>query len=245
MNTHTTSRRRARISTAVASCLALLVGCSSGGNSASKDVTISKLQGTDTSRGINAPPGSDSVSANNSSELNAAQPDTVISSTRDLDLGGSGSTAPAGPLDYASLGNALKQLGLTPDDQKDSYVMKVKSTSQDGLDWTYPITISLSQDQSIIWTTCRFAPVTGNSDMLASLLSANYQLGTAFFSIDDQKVLTLQQPLNNVGVTPQILGANLKTFFNCLKQAEPLYKSIAGPSGGGGSGGGGNQNPFQ
>jgi hypothetical protein len=242
MNTNKSFPRR---SIAAASCLALLMGCSSGSSSGSKDVSISKLSNTDTSRSIGSQGSSDTVSANNTAELNAAQPDTVISSTRDLDLGGQGSTQ-SGPLTYQALGDALKQLGLTPDDEKDSYVMKVKSTSQDGLEWTYPIAISLSQDQSIIWTTCQFAPITGNSDVLASLLAANYQLGTAFFSINEQKTLILQQPLNNVGVTPQILGANLKSFFNCLKESEPLYKSVAAPpAAGGGSGGGGNTNPFQ
>jgi hypothetical protein len=226
------------------SSIALLAGCSSGGGAAPaapKDLSVTQLGGSD-ARALAAPaPNQPIVSANNQRDLTAAQPDSVLNATRDMDLGGN---PQAGPLTFAALGDQLKQLGLAPSVENDVYVMKVKATTQDGNEWTFPIAVSLSQDQSVIWITCKLAAVTANVDMLASFLAANAQLGTAFFSIDDQKVLILEEPLNNLGVTPQVLGANLKAFFDRLKRSEPLYKALSiPPSNGAGGGGGGN--PFQ
>ena len=105
----------------------------------------------------------------------------------------------------------------------------------------------LSKDGSQIWLTSTFFPITGNADLLASLLSANMHMGTAFYAIDDNKTLVALQSFSNVGVTPDVLIKNLKQFLSDLENSEPLVKPLIPPdnSGGGSGGGGGRQNPFQ
>ena len=189
------------------------------------------------------------TSANNTRDLDNAQPESVLDSkpSRDVDLNG-GEAQSGQPLNYQTLGETLTKIGLTPEDDKDCWVMKVKATTDDQISWTFPIAVSLSPDQSVVWITCPIIQIdkngAPNSQLLADLLSANYHLGVSFFVIDPKHFLILQQPTANAGVTPQLLGSNLKSFFVGLKQSEPLYKSLVGTSGGG-QGGGGGGNPFQ
>jgi hypothetical protein len=230
----------------IASSLFIIcAGCSSGGATAGQAVTPVSIPKASRSVVTEA----DTIaaaSANNARDLASAQPDSVLSggSARDVDLGGGGNAA-NGQLTYQTLGETLQKIGLNAEDNKDCYVMKVKATTEDQVSWTFPIAVSLSPDQTVLWITCPLAQIdksgAANSQTLFDLLSANYHLGTSFFVLDPKHFLVLQQPLPNLGVTPQILGSNLKIFFSSLKQSEPLFKNIVGVSGGDEGG----KNPFQ
>lgn len=225
--------------------------CNSCDKPAAKPVAATPLSIPDNPRAMAPTHTTSAASANNSRDLAAAQPDTVIDkgSTRDLDLGGGGGEGqPGQPLSYQSLGDVLRKMGVNPEDDKDCYIMKVKAKTEDEIDWTFPIAASLSGDQSVIWITCPIIQVDKNGSpaapALQNLLNASYKLGTTFFVVDDRHMVVLQHPVQNLGVTPQVLGAHLKLFFNALKASEPAFKPLVN-TGGGDSGGGGGGNPFQ
>jgi hypothetical protein len=247
MNRANVSSRATFVATVASSLFALSVGCSTGGT----PVAVAPVSLPANPRSIEPPaqPGS-TASANNARDLANAQPEAVLDtkpSARDLDLNG-GDTGSAQPLTYAALGATLQKMGLTPEDDKTYYEMKVKAKTDDGMEWTFPIDVSLSKDQSVIWITCVLCQIDKNgapsSQSLIDLLSANQQMGISFFVLGQNHTLLLQQPFDNVGVTPQILGENLKGYFSNLKQAEPIFKAFFAPPSGGGQGGGGG-NPFQ
>jgi hypothetical protein len=252
MNRNTTFRRGIVCSAAIASSISLLIGCAGNGSGAAapaKDISVTKIAPADSSRSLTvAPSAGANASVNNARDLAAAEPDgTFKNATRDLDLGGGGSSN-AGALDYQSLGAALKQISPKTQDDQDHYILKVSYKANDGLDWDYSIWVSLSKDGSEIWLTSTFFPITGNADLLASLLSANMKMGAAFYAIDDNKTLVAMQSFSNIGVTPDVLIKNLKQFLTDLENSEPLVKPLIPQdnSGGGGNGGGsGGQNPFQ
>jgi hypothetical protein len=248
MNRNTTSRSGIVCSVALACSMSLLVGCAGNGSSAAapvKDVTVTKIAPADSSRSLTVAPSSAAgASVNNARDLAAAEPDgTFKNATRDLDLGGGGSSN-AGALDYQSLGAALKQISSKTEDDQDHYVLKVSYKANDGLDWDYAIWVSLSKDGSQIWLTSTFFPITGNADLLASLLSANMHMGAAYYAIADNKTLVAMQSFSNIGVTPDVLVKNLKQFLSDLEASEPLVKPLI-PQDNGGGGGGGSPNPFQ
>jgi hypothetical protein len=194
-----------------------------------------------------------SVSANNAADLSKAQSEDDFegkSTARDLDTGQNGGAAPTAPLDYAALGAELQQLGVNPQDQKTFYQLAVKATL-DSTDYTFPITVSLSTDKSVVWVLCNLVQADKNgtppADTLMALLSANNQMGISSFALADNHMLMLQAPFTNLGVTSQVMGANLKSFFANLKATQPVWKTLfpAANSGGGSGGGGGGGNPFQ
>jgi len=253
MNRNTIFRRGIACSAAIASSMSLLVGCAGNGSAAvPKDVTVTKIAPADSSRSLTvAPSAGTNASVNNAKDLAAAEPDgTFKNATRDLDLGGGGSSS-AGALDYQSLGAALKQISAKTEDDQDHYILKVSFKANDGLSWDYAIWVSLSKDGSQIWLTSTFFPITANADLLASLLSANMHMGAAYYAIDDNKTLIALQSFSNVGVTPDVLIKNLKQFLSDLEASEPIVKPLipadnsGGGGSGGGNGGGGAQNPFQ
>src|ERR1700722_14699012 len=133
--------------TLASSLFALSCGCSSHSTGAGT-TTSTPLSIPNNSQAVTSSPQPGSqASANNARDLAAAQSEDVLSqnagTARDLDSGGG-----AAPLNYASLGDALRQIGLTPEDGKTTYILKVKTTTQDQLQWTFPINVSLSDDQS-------------------------------------------------------------------------------------------------
>jgi len=234
---------------AIASSLvAMLGGCSHGSGSGASAVAPMSLSIPENPRdAAPATQPSARASANAAGDLAGAQSEDVIShagSSRDIDLGGN--TQNGQPLTYQSLGDALRQIGITPEDDKTAYSMKVKATTADQTDWTFVIAASLSKDQSVIWITASLCQIdqngTPSAQALMDLLTANGQMGLSFFVLDPQHTLVLQQPLANTNITPQMLGADLKSFFDCLKATEPLWKMFY-KSGGGDSQGG--TNPFQ
>src|SRR5580693_3274623 len=113
--------------TIASSLFIVCAGCSSSGGSAAQAVTPASVSIPKGSRAVVTE--SDPIaaaSANNMRDLASAQPDTVLTgggSARDVDLGGGGDAASA-PLTYQALGEALTKIGLTPEDDKDCYVMK-------------------------------------------------------------------------------------------------------------------------
>jgi len=253
MNRTNVSLRAIFVATVASSLFALSLGCSSGSTSGNGAIAPAPISLPENPRSVETPAQmSSTTSANNTRDLANAQPESVLDSkpSRDVDLNG-GEAQSGQPLNYQTLGDTLTKIGLTPEDDKDCWVMKVKTTTDDQISWTFPIAVSLSPDQSVVWITCPITQIdkngAPNSQTLADLLSANYHLGVSFFVIDPKHILILQQTTANAGVTPQLLGSNLKSFFGSLKQSEPLYKSLIPISGGGqgGGGGGGGGNPFQ
>jgi hypothetical protein len=231
--------------TVAGSLFALSAGCSSGNTA----IAPSPASLPENPRSVVAPAmPSPTASVNNERDLADAQPENVLDfkPTRDLDING-GNGQSGQPLTYETLGAALQKLGLTPEDKNPFWAMKVKATTADGADWTFIIDVSLSKDQSVVWINSNLCPIDKNgspsAESLINLLEANNLLATSNFALSQDHSLFLQEPIPNIGITPQILGASLKSFFTCLKLSEPLFKPFFGnPSGGQGGGGG---NPFQ
>ncbi len=239
---------------AASSMLAASAGCSSNCGTNEKPVAAAAAAVSipETPRGTAAQ--SKSVVSTSARDLADSQPDSVVAGkggTRDLDLGGGGGGGgnQSGQLSYQALGEALHQLGVAAEDKQTFYSVKVKATTPDNITWSYPVTVSLSRDSSIVWVSCNLVQVGANGtpapQTLISLLAANFQMGTTFFSVDTQPMLMLQHPFENAGITPEVLGAHLKLFFTNLKASEPVYKTLTGTAGEGGGGGGGGGNPFQ
>jgi len=233
--------------TVASALLALTMGCSTGSAGGNTAIAPSPVSLPENPRSVAVPAmPAPNASANNARDLANAQPESVLDSktARDLDLNG-GDTQAGQPLTYETLGAALQKLGLTPEDSKPFWELKVKATTDDKCDWTFPIDVSLSQDQSVVWIACMLCPIDKNgspsAQALIDLLAANNKLATTTFALNPSHTLFLQQPIPNIGITPQVLGSNLKTFFTCLKQSEPLYKSFFGNTTSGQGGG----NPFQ
>ncbi len=254
MNSKLASLRGVCLVTVASSIFAVAPGCSSSNGGGAKMVSSTPLQAPDNTRGIAAAEPSATASANNVRDLEGAQSEDVLNkSTRDVDLGGGGGQqqGQAGALTYEALGAMLKQLGITPEDNKDFYTMKVKATTGDNVNWTFPIDVSLSKDQSLVWISCPLDKIDSNGsptpDALLNLLQANFMLGNVTFVVDQQKTLIVQQPMDNMGLTAAYLGENLKSFFTSLKQSESLWKAFVKLDGGDNSGGGGGapKNPFQ
>ena len=241
---NSTFRWRIVLSGAVASAIALLVGCASnkgGAASSARDVTVPRFDATDAAA-VTVPTDA-KVSANNQRDLDEAQPDTIITAAkRDLmpGAGGAGSA-----LSYQTLGDALRQIDPQTEDKQTYYLLKTKFKSSDGVDWSYSISVSLSKDGSYIWLMCGFSPINSDSNVLGNLLAANSLTGTAFFAvIDDQnKLLMLMDPIPNSALTPDLVLADLKKYLITIENAEPLYEPITNVQQEGG--GGGRQNPFQ
>jgi hypothetical protein len=231
--------------TVASSLFALSAGCSSG----EKPIAPAPVSLPENPRSLEAPAQPDSTaSVNNARDLANAQPEETLdfkpAQERDLN-GGEGQGGQ--PLTYETIGAALQKLGLTPEDKNPFWAMKVKATTADGAEWTFIIDVSLSKDQSVVWINSNLCPIDKNgspsADSLINLLEANNLLATSNFALSKEHSLMLQEPIPNIGITPQILGASLKSFFTCLKLSEPLFKPFFGaPSGGQGGGGG---NPFQ
>jgi len=247
---------------------ALSAGCAGEGASTQPSAAVKPVTVSGNPRVVAVAQPTAVASANNARDLADAQPETVIGPARDLDLGGGdqpgngGGDNPGGggggnpgggggnpgaggqPLTVQDLGALLQQLGVNAQSIGNGYVIKVKASTPDGINWAFPITVSLSQDQSLVWIACPLVTVSGYgapSQSLMNLLSANFQLGSVFFAVAPNQSLMLQGLSNNVGITAPVLGARLKYFFICLKMSEPAYKVFFNNSQGGGGGGG----PFQ
>ncbi|MGD0768262.1 MAG: hypothetical protein ABSB42_08715 [Tepidisphaeraceae bacterium] len=249
MNRTSVSLRALFVVTVASSLFALSAGCSSGSAGRNSAIATSPLSLPQSPRSLEAPAQPDSTaSVNNARDLANAQPEDVLDfkPAQERDING-GEAQGGQPLTYETLGAALQKLGLTPEDKNPFWAMKVKATTADGAEWTFIIDASLSKDQGVVWINCNLCPIDKNgspsAESLINLLEANNLLATSNFALSQDHSLFLQEPIPNIGITPQILGASLKSFFTCLKLSEPLFKPFFGnPSGGQGGGGG---NPFQ
>jgi len=239
MNRTNLSLRAIFVVTVASSLFAFSAGCSSG----EKPIAPASVSLLENPRSVEAPDQAGSTaSANNARDLANAQPEEVLNSKPSArDVGLNGGDAQAGqPLTYQALGAALQKIGLTPEDDKTYWEMKVKATTEDGMDWTFPINVSLSKGQNVIWINCMFGQVDKNAapsaQSMMDLLTANSIMGTCFFLLRSDRELLLQQSVPNVGVSPSVLGESLKEFFRLLKASEPLYRGFfsANPNGGGG-----------
>jgi hypothetical protein len=232
-----------------ASSLAICSGCSSGrtNDQPMTAAPISLPSGPKASAAQPAP----LASANNTRDLADAQQDTTLTahaSARDLDLGG-GDSQGGGQLTDDALGALMRQIGGNPQQVQGGWILKVKFSTQDGINWTTPLIISLSKDQTAIWVAATVCQLSQNAppppQMLVNLLSANFAMtGVVFFDVSPQSTLLVQHRFMNAGVTPEVLKDNLLLFINSLKFSEPAYKPLMGAASGGGGGGGGGS-PFQ
>jgi hypothetical protein len=232
--------------------LVIAPGCSSGG--AKIQPTTAPLAITNNSHSGGA---IGVASVNNARDIAAAQPDTLITGqggARDVDLsddgGGGGGGGNLQVLTTESLGAMLQSMGFKPTFQNDRFTLQLKTTINNTA-YVFPIEISVAQNHTLVWIMCNTGSVDHDGitgEALMNLLAANFELAPASFVVDPKHWLTLQLPITNSGVTPQVLGYDLKKFLACLKAAEPLYRGFmvsAGGDQGGGGGGGGGGNPFQ
>jgi hypothetical protein len=169
------------------------------------------------------------------------------------DFGDSGQPAGGGPLTMDTLGQMLQSIGGNPQLQNNVYIYSVKDPS--GL--TYPLGVSLSQDQKAIYFVVPMFTVDpqgwANQDALLKLLSANSSICPACFGIVDQKLFLLMG-IANANVNQDLLKQAISYVFETVHKTQPLWggwmQSGQGGNTGGGnppSGGntGGGSNPFQ
>ena len=205
----------------------LLAGCAASGdtsvhsNTATPAPQISPANDT-----LPVMPADAKASINNPRDLAAAQPDTIFAAAqRDLPA----TPGAGGTVTYQTLGEMLRQIDPQVQDRQTIYQLLVKFKSDDGLEWATPFGVSLSKGGDFIWLTCVLAPVnTENPELLKNLLSANSILGDNFFAItyDTNKRLEIVHGVPNMGVTPDMLLANLNNLLLTDKRCEPLYKLV-------------------
>ncbi len=260
MNRSFAPQVRIAVLSVATSLLAITAGCSTGGTSTMMAPKATPLAVENASK-KSAPGGGAGSSVNNARDLAAAQSETVVNglgSARDIDLSGGGGGGTVQPLSPQTLGTMLQGMGLQPVVDREQFILRVKATVNN-TDYTYPIAVGISQNRTLVWISCEMAQLDKSNGVtpqsIMNLLAANAQLAPSFFSVDQQNWLVIQRPVTNAGITPEVLGYNLKSFLANVKAAEPLYKpfmTIAGSDQGGGNQGGGNQgggdqggNPFK
>jgi hypothetical protein len=193
----------------------------------------------------NAPAGG-AITANNARDIAAAQPDTVITGgARDLDLGDDGSGGGGGAhvqmLNTQNLGDMLQAMGVKADFNQGFFTVHIKAKIGD-ITYSYPVKLYINDNRTLLWISCGVGSIDKggvSGESLMNLLVANSQLAPTFFVVDPQVGLLLQRAVTNSGITPDVLGYNLKMFINALKGAEPVYRSFLVPDAGGSGGGGG------
>ncbi len=164
-------------------------------------------------------------------------------SARGFDFGDSGGGgANGGPLSFEQLGQLLQSLGSAPQVHAGMYVYQIKEES--GL--TYPLVISLSQDQRAVYFLVPLVPVDpqgwANQESLFKLLAGNSVICPASFGIVGQKLFLLLG-VANMNVSAESLKLDISYMFETVHKTKPLWVPWMGTGGGGGNSGGGN--PFQ
>jgi hypothetical protein len=168
-------------------------------------------------------------------------------SARGFDFGDNGNGGGnGGPVTFDQLGQMLQSLGGHPQVQNGVYLFNVKDDSGG----SYPLVISLSDDQRAIYFIVPLIPVDqawANQDSLFKLLSANAVICPESFAVASQKLL-LVMGVGNMNVAPDNLKVDLSYVFETVHKTRPLWGPwMQGGQGGGSppSGGGGGTNPFQ
>jgi hypothetical protein len=181
---------------------------------------------------------------------------TAGAAPRGFDFGDNGQNAGGGTLTLEQLGQMLQSIGGNPQQQNGLYVYSVKD--QSGL--TYPLGVTLSQDQKAIYFVVPMFTVDpqgwASQDALLKLLAANSSICPASFGIVDQKLFLLLG-IANTNVTQDVLKQAISYVFDTVHKTQPLWGgwmqgSQSGNPGGGNPGGGnpgggnpGGSNPFQ
>jgi hypothetical protein len=224
------------------------VGCASNSGPSTAQVPANPIApsassvrdlGELTSRSISAR--GDASAVNEGSLTGGAAP-------RGFDFGDNGQNA-GGTLTFEQLGQLLQGIGGNPQVQGGVYLYSVKD--QSGL--TYPLGVTLSQDQKAIYFVVPMFTVEpqgwASQDALLKLLSANSSICPAAFGIVDQK-LFLMLGIANTNVNQDLLKQAISFVFDTVHKTQPLWSgwmqgSQGGNPGGGNPGGGGGSNPFQ
>jgi hypothetical protein len=178
--------------------------------------------------------------------------------------GGGGGGSSGGPLNFDQLGQMLSGIGGNPQVNNGVYVYNIKDDS--GL--TYPLGVTLSQDQRAIYFVIPMVNVDqswATQDALLKLLAANSSICPACFGIVQTR-LFLMMGIPNNNVSPDLLKQALAYVFDTMHRTQPLWgpwlqqgapQNEGGPAGGnqgggnqgggapgGGNGGGNSGNPF-
>ena len=157
---------------------------------------------------------------------------------RDFDFGGGGQNA-GGTLTIDQLGQMLQAIGGNPQQQNGIFLYNVKD--QSGL--TYPLGVSLSQDQKAIYFVVPMFTVDpqgwASQDALLKLLSANGSICPASFGIVDQKLFLLLG-IANTNVNQDLLKQAISFVFDTVHKTQPLWNGWMQTAGQGGNPGGGN-----
>ena len=226
------------------------VGCASNPASPTVEVPMntvtpsaSSVRGLDALSAPSLSPGSDA------SKTSAVSEKSLTGSTNsrgfDFDNGGGGG---GGTLTQDQLGEMLASLGSRPEIHNGVYIFNIKE-DQTGI--TYPLGVSLSQDQRAIYFVVPLFEVNpqgwANQQSLLNVLVANGNICPASFGIVDKKLFILLG-ISNMNVTAEVLKTALSYTFNTVHKSEPLWSPWIqnGSSGGdqGGGQGGGGDNPF-
>ncbi|MGD0388697.1 MAG: hypothetical protein ABSC42_07050 [Tepidisphaeraceae bacterium] len=230
------------LATAASMLMAGAVGCASNSGPSKAQVPANTIApsassvrdlGNLTSRSISA--GGDASAVDEKSLTGSATPRGFG------DFGDNGQPANGGTLTMDQLGQMLQTIGGNPQLQNNVYIYSIKDSS--GL--TYPLGVSLSQDQKAIYFVVPMFTVDpqgwASQDSLLKLLSANSSICPASFGIVDQKLFLLLG-IANMNVNQDILKQAISYVFDTVHKTQPLWGGWmqSGQGGQGGNPGGGN-----
>ena len=146
------------------------------------------------------------------------------------------SPPPARPrpaLTDARLKAMLENMGFEPSlIRSTSGVPMYKVTApRDGRNWFFYA--SLSNDKSRLWLSAPLAalpePAKVRPDILEKLLAKNFDLGPTTFSLRSGRMLYLDRPLENRGVTPGRMRKEIDSFLDTMKDTESLWNPAKYP----------------
>lgn len=136
-----------------------------------------------------------------------------------------GLTAQSGVLSVENVRDMLRGLGYEPSVRK-SGSMDVLHLSIRRDDWTFEFDVSVSGNKKKIWMSCFFDPYSRdpNARELANLLDASFKHGPAHFTYNPtNRQLNLGLPLDNRGITADILRTEVETFIDTIRKTESLW----------------------
>lgn len=166
-----------------------------------------------------------SISSGGASGQSAVSEQTVTSSgqSRGFDFGQTGGMGGnGGPISFDQLGQMLQGIAGQGQVNGNVYVYSIRDSQ--GL--TYPLGVTLSQDQRAIYFLIPMVTVDpqgwANQDSLFRLLSANSSICPACFGIMGQRLFLLMG-IPNANVSPDLLKEALTYVFDTVHKTQPLW----------------------
>lgn len=136
-----------------------------------------------------------------------------------------GKIAAADQIDQAQLIELLRAAGYEPTIRKAGDRDVVHLTVRRD-DWTFDFDMTVSGNKMKVWLSCWFNPYSRdlNAAELAALLEANLMYGPAHFTYSPKtRTLNMGLPLDNRGITAEVLQREIEYFVDTLKRTANLW----------------------